>query len=44
MELREDIRGHCNRPCIYQDKGRCDMWDEIVMPDDVNECDNFISV
>ena len=37
----EDLRGFCNRPCIYCDNGRCDMWDDLSMPDDVNECDNF---
>lgn len=26
--LRENIRGICHRPCIYNDEGRCDMWDE----------------
>lgn len=39
-EKNIDIREHCSRSCIYQDKGRC--WDEIAMSDDVNECDNFI--
>lgn len=27
---REDIRGICHRPCIYNDEGRCDMWDEVI--------------
>lgn len=36
-----DIRGYCKRNCIYSDNGRCDMWDDIDMPDDVNDCDNF---
>ena len=40
-DLREDIRGHCDRHCIYNDGGRCDMWDDISMPDDINKCDNF---
>lgn len=22
----EDLRGFCNRPCIYCDNGRCDMF------------------
>ena len=37
----KDIRGYCNRNCIYSDNGRCDMWDDIDMPDDVNKCDNY---
>lgn len=36
--LREDVRGICHRPCIYNDKGRCDMWDES------EKCDNQIDV
>lgn len=31
--LREDIRGICHRPCIYNDKDKCDMWDELSVPD-----------
>lgn len=27
--LREDIRGICHRPCIYNDKGRCDIEDAL---------------
>ena len=38
--IREDIRGHCNRNCIYWNKGRCDMWDDLAMPKDI-ECDNY---
>lgn len=38
---QEDIRGFCNRSCIYCDNGRCDMWDDFAMPYNVNECDNF---
>lgn len=38
---REDIRGHCHLHCIYNDKGKCDMWDDICIPEDVNTCDNF---
>ena len=38
--IREDIRGHCNRNCIYWNKGRCDMWDDLAMPENV-ECDNY---
>ena len=39
--MREDIRGHCKRNCIYSDNGRCDMWDDFAMPEDVNKCDNY---
>ena len=39
--MREDIRGYCNRDCIYCDNGRCDMWDDFAMPEDVNKCDNY---
>lgn len=42
--LREDIRGICHRPCIYNDKGKCDMWDEISVPDESEKCDNQIDV
>lgn len=37
---REDIRG----PCIYNDEGRCDMWDELSVPDESEKCDNQIDV
>ena len=40
-DIREDIRGYCNRDCIYCDNGRCDMWDDFAMPEDVNKCDNY---
>lgn len=23
--LREDIRGICHKPCLYNDNGKCDM-------------------
>ena len=39
---RVDIRGYCNRDCIYSDNGRCDMWDDFAMPEDVNKCDNYV--
>ena len=38
--MKEDIRGFCDRDCIYSDDGRCDMWDDIDMPEDGNKCDN----
>lgn len=31
--LREDLRGICHRPCIYNDEGK---WD----PDETEKCDN----
>lgn len=40
--MREDIRGYCNRDCIYCDNGRCDMWDDFAMPEDVTKCDNYV--
>ena len=39
--MKEDIRGFCDRGCIYSDDGRCDIWDDIDMPEDVNKCDNY---
>lgn len=36
--LREDIRGICHKPCLYNDNGKCDMWDET------EKCDNQIDV
>lgn len=38
--LREDIRGICHRPYVYNDNGKCDMWDEISVPDETEKCDN----
>ena len=38
--LREDLRGICHRPCIYNDEGKCDMWDELSVPDETEKCDN----
>lgn len=41
-ELREDTRGWCKRKtCVYNDNGKCDMWDDICMPDNVDSCDNY---
>ena len=42
--LREDIRGICHRPCIYNDKDRCDMWDELSVPNETEECENQTDV
>lgn len=39
--MENDIRGHCNRNCIYSDKGRCTMWDDFDIPENINECDNY---
>ena len=39
--MKEDIRGFCDRDCIYSDDGRCDMWDDIDMPEYVHKCDNY---
>lgn len=41
-DLKEDIRGHCKRNCIYSDCSRCDMWNDFAMPEDVNKCDNYV--
>lgn len=35
--LREDIRGICHRPCICNDKDKCDMWDQLSVPDETEE-------
>lgn len=42
--LREDIRGTCHKPCLYNDNGKCDMWDEISVPDETEKCDNQIDL
>lgn len=39
--MTEDVRGFCNRNCIYSDNGRCDMWDDFAIPEDVDNCDNY---
>ena len=39
--MREDLRGKCNRNCVYSDNGKCDMRDDCAMADDVNKCDNY---
>lgn len=40
--IREDIRGVCPRTdCLWNDSGKCDMWDEPDIPENVNECDNY---
>lgn len=38
---REDLRGKCNRECIYCDNGRCNMFFDLLMPDNVKECNIF---
>lgn len=42
--LREDLRGICHRPCIYNYEGKCDMWDELSVPDETEKCDNQMDV
>lgn len=42
--LREDIRGICHRLCIYNDNSKCDMWDEISVPNETEKCDNQTNV
>lgn len=40
--LKCDFRGHCQKlRCIYNDRGKCDMWDDISIPEDVNNCNNY---
>lgn len=38
-----NIRGNCPRTdCIYNDlAGRCDMLDDIYMPEEVENCDIY---
>ena len=38
--LREDLRGIYHRPYIYNDEGKCGMWDELYVPDETEKCDN----
>lgn len=41
-ESGEDVRGVCPRTeCIWNDSGHCDMWDDLDMPENVRECDNY---
>lgn len=42
--IREDIRGICHRPCIYNDNDKCDMWDQLSVPDETEWCANQIDV
>lgn len=40
--FEENIKGWCERrDCLYNENGRCEMWDEMMMPDDVDDCENF---
>lgn len=37
-----DLRGFCDRlDCILNDSGRCNMWSDISMPENVEDCDNY---
>lgn len=43
MSTAIDTRGLCDRRhCIYNDDGKCDMFDDISMPDSVDECNNYV--
>lgn len=42
--LREDIRGTCHKSCLYNDEGKCDMWDELYVPDETEKCENQTEV
>lgn len=44
MKVGVDIRGLCNRNCVYNDSGKCDMFDDISMPDNVDECNNYVEI
>lgn len=38
-----DLRGFCTRrDCGYNDSGRCNMWLDISMPENVENCDNYL--
>ena len=39
--LREDLKGICHRPCIYNDNGK---WDELSVPDETEKCNNQMDV
>ena len=42
VDLKSDFRGHCRRVrCIYNDGGRCDMWDDIYITENVFKCENY---
>ena len=34
----------CHIPCIYNDEGKCDMWDKLSVPDETEKCDNQTNV
>ena len=38
---REDVRGYCNRDCVYSDNDKSKIWDDS-MQEDVNKCDDYI--
>ena len=38
--LREDLKGICYKPCIYNDNGKCDICDELSVTDKTEKCDN----
>ena len=42
--LKEDIRGICHRPCIYNKQDKCDMQDELSISDETEECANQIDI
>lgn len=41
-EVNINLEDCCHRQnCIYNDNGRCNMWGDFTMPEDVNKCDNY---
>lgn len=38
----EDVRGICPRTeCLWNSFGHCDMLDDVNMPEEIENCDNY---
>lgn len=42
--LKEDIIGICHRSYIYNEQDKCDMQDELSVPDETEEYANQIDI
>ena len=48
LKMRDSIRFLCQRRLYtrfrhrYNDSGRCNMWLDISMPENVENCDNYL--
>lgn len=44
LKISRSYFGETTLDGYYNDKGKCDMWDELSVPEETEECANQIDV